>query len=111
MSSLDRLRMLSMPSRRALPWRWDLAQLELGYCDEWPQPGSATWAQRTQSLASAFDAGEGRIALAFEGYALVGALWTQRNGGHDVVCGPYVMPQYQGCELAQMLMRVFRAPT
>jgi hypothetical protein len=109
MPSVARLRLLTLSSRQALPWRWDLAQLALGYDDEWPQPGSLTWAQRTQSLATGFVAEEGRIALAFEGYALVGALWTLRTGDRDLVCGPYVMPQYQGCELAQLLLRIFRA--
>jgi hypothetical protein len=108
-TSVGRLRLVSLPTRQALPWRWDLAQLELGCCVGWPQPGSAAWARCTQSLASAFDAEDGRIALAFEGYALVGALWSRPNSGSDVVCGPYLMPQYRGCELAESLLRIFLA--
>ena len=109
MSPVARLRLCVLPSRQALPWRWDLAPRELGYDVGWPQPGSVAWAQRTQILANAFVAEEGRIALAFEGYALVGALWSRRKHGNAIVCGPYVMPQYRDCELAQRLLRVFRA--
>ncbi len=108
MSPVDRLRLLSLPARQALPWRWDLAQLQLGCCVAWPRPGTADWAQRTQSLATDFKAEEGYIALAFEGYALVGALWSHREQGCAIVCGPYVMPQYRNCELAQLLLWVLR---
>jgi hypothetical protein len=105
---VDRLRLCVLPSRQALPWRWDLAQLELGCRSGWPLPGTTGWAQRTQSLATDFNAEDGHIALAFEGYALVGALWSHREQGRDIVCGPYVMPQYRNCELAQLLLRVLR---
>jgi len=109
MSPVGRLRLLTLPSRQALPWRWDLAQLELGCCVGWPRPGTTTWAQRAQLLTESLSAGDGRIALAFEGYALVGALWSRTGSGCNVVCGPYVMPQYRDCELAESLLRIFRA--
>ena len=107
MSPVTRLRLLTLPSRQALPWRWDLAQLQLGCCLGWPRPGTPGWARRARSLANAFYAEDGRIALAFEGYTLVGALWSRRIRDRDIVCGPYVMPQYQDCELAQCLLRIF----
>ena len=88
------LRTVVLSTREALPWRWELAQLELGCRAAWPQPGAHAWAARARRLARVFADGGGRIALAFEGYALVGAMWVQGAQAWPRR-GPFVMPQFR----------------
>lgn len=104
MIPVEHLRLLVVPAPAALPWRWDLAQLELGYRDGWPQPGSLAWAARAKELADRLRSGRGCVALAFEGYTLVGAAWSWEEGGSVARLGPYLMPQYRGPLVAAWLL-------
>jgi hypothetical protein len=89
------LRFLSVSTRQALAWRWDLAQLELGCCAGWPKPGTRRWAARARRIGVLFQTHPGRVALVFEGYTLVAAVWSR--GDNDVLLsGPFVMPQFRG---------------
>lgn len=96
------LRTLVLPTREALPWRWELAQLELGCRAAWPQPGAHAWAARAARLARRFADAPGKVALAFEGYTLVGAVWTLGERRWDVR-GPFVMPQFRASDLDSRL--------
>ena len=109
MLSIDRLRLLVVPSQRALPWRWDLAQLQIGCCDSWPRPGAVAWASRAKQLAEYFCNERGHVALAFEGYALAGAMWTQGESEAVAYFGPYLMPQYRVPFVADWLSRAIRS--
>ena len=111
MVAVDRLRLLVVPASQALPWRWDLAQLQLGCRDGWPRPGTAAWATRANELANRFCRERGRVALAFEGYTLVGASWSRDEGNPALFFGPYLMPQYQVPDVIDWLARAIRAPT
>ena len=89
------LRFVQLPTCQALPWRWDLAQLELGCRFAWPSPGARQWAARARRIGVLFQTRPGRIALVFEGYTLVAALWS-RGTDDSVFSGPFVMPQFRG---------------
>jgi len=88
------LRFLQLSTRQALPWRWDIAQLELGCRFGWPRPGARQWAARARRIGVLFQLHPGRIALVFEGYTLVAALWSRGDDGP--LSGPFVMPQFRG---------------
>lgn len=92
------LRLLKLPTRQALPWRWDIAQLELGCRCAWPRPGARAWQARARRIGIVFDTHPGQACLAFEGYTLVGAAWS-RGDNAVLVCGPFVMPQFRDCGL------------
>ena len=96
------LRLLALPTQQALLWRWDLAQLELGCRFHWQQPGTRLWAARARRIGIQFETHPGRIALAFEGYSLVAALWS-RGENAVLLSGPFVMPQYRGIGLEARL--------
>lgn len=97
-----KLRLLCLPARQATAWRWELAQLELGCGPGWPMPGSRGWAARARGIGGLFEARCGRVALAFDGYTLVGAIWTCSE--HPVaLAGPFVMPQFQATGLDSRL--------
>lgn len=88
------LRFLLLPTYQALPWRWDLAQLELGCRFGWPRPGARQWAARARRIGVQFQTQPGRAALVFEGYTLVAALWS-RGDNEILLSGPFVMPQFR----------------
>ena len=89
------LRMILLPTRQALSWRWELAQLELGCRFGWPRPGARQWAVRARRIGVLFQTHPGRAALVFEGYTLVAAIWSR--GDNDILLsGPFVMPQFRG---------------
>jgi len=88
------LRFLQLSTRQALPWRWDLAQLELGCRFGWPRPGARQWAARARRIGVQFQTRPGRIALVFDGYTLVAALWS-RGDNVILLSGPFVMPQFR----------------
>jgi hypothetical protein len=61
------------------------------------------WAACAARLGAQLRASAAPVALAFEGYTLVGAVWPRR----DVPAlprGPYVMPQYRGGPLERRLI-------
>lgn len=107
MTAVGPLRYLSVSTRQALPWRWDLAQLELGCRTGWPRPGARRWAARARRIGRQFQACPGRVALIFEGYTLVAALWSR--GDNDAqMYGPFVMPQFRGDGLEAKLTNLIR---
>ena len=110
MIAVEHLRLLVVSAPEALPWRWDLAQLQLGCRDGWPQPGTAAWAARAKELAGRLRNGRGCVALAFEGYTLVGAAWSWDEGGSVARHGPYLMPQYRDPRMEAWLAEAIRAP-
>lgn len=99
------LRLLNLPTRQALPWRWDIAQLELGCRIAWPSPGNRAWSARARRIGIVFDTHPGQACLAFEGYTLVGAAWS-RDDHAALLCGPYVMPQFRDCGLELRLVSI-----
>src|SRR5688572_28352030 len=98
---LPRLAIVTGPA--ATTWRWELAQLELGAGIAGPTPGSRLWAACARRLGTQWRARAPPVALAFDGYSLVGAAWRRR----DVPAlprGPYVMPQFRGGPLERRLL-------
>lgn len=103
---MQALRLLIVPTRQASPWRWELAQLELGCRTAWPQPGARIWAARAHRIGVLFETHCGKAALAFEGYTLVGALWS-RSERALALSGPFVMPQFRATDLQARLQTAF----
>ena len=101
------LRFLLLTKRQASAWRWELAQLELGCRCGWPRPGARRWAARARRIGVQFQSHPGRVALVFEGYTLVAALWSR--GDDDVLSGPFVMPQFRGDGLETKLRNLLCA--
>jgi hypothetical protein len=99
-------RLLMLPTRQALAWRWELAQLELGCRFGWPQPGARIWAARARRIGVLFETHRGMVVLAFEGYTLVGALWS-RGERALALSGPFVMPQFRATQLPDRLRTAF----
>ena len=98
---LPRLAIVTGPA--ATPWRWELAQLELGARIAWPTPGSRVWAACAARLGMQLRASAAPVALAFDGYAVVGAVWPRRDVP-TLPRGPYVMPQFRGGPLERRLL-------
>ena len=87
----------------ATTWRWELAQLELGARIAWPTPGSRVWAACAARLGAQLRGSAAPVALAFDGYSLVGAVWPRRDVP-TLPRGPYVMPQFRGGALERRLI-------
>jgi hypothetical protein len=97
------IRLSLLEGTAATSWRWELAQLELGSRIAWPQPGSHAWAACAARLARQLHASAAPVALAFDGYSLVGAVWP-RGDVPTLPRGPYVMPQFRGGPLERRLL-------
>jgi hypothetical protein len=106
MMAMAPLRLLRLPARQASAWRWELAQLELGCRFGWPQPGARIWAARARRIGVLFETHPGKAVLAFEGYTLVGALWS-RGENAILLSGPFVMPQFLATDLPGRLLAAF----
>lgn len=102
--SAEHPRLCLLPLRQALPWRWELAQLELACREAWRTPEPQIWSARANQLGLAMAKDHGSVALAFEGYTVVGAMWCQDGGTDDAhVFGPYCLPQYARAGLESRL--------
>jgi hypothetical protein len=100
---MNATRLVVLPVADANRWRWELAQLELGHRREWPRPGAIDWARRTRRLGEQLRGLPGDAVLAFDGYALVGAVWP-RADWPVLPRGPYVMPQFRDGTLERRLL-------
>src|SRR6478735_152143 len=97
------LRLIATDGAHAVPWRWELAQLELGARTAWPQPGSRLWAACATRLGAQLRGTGAPVVLALDGYSLVGAVWPRRDRP-VLPHGPFVMPQFREGPLPRRLI-------
>ncbi|HMB57107.1 MAG TPA: hypothetical protein VKM35_07840 [Arenimonas sp.] len=104
-------RLCLLSQRQAWPWRWEMALLEVGCQQGWRLPGADVLAQRARQLGRQLQESDATIALAFEGYSVVGACWmfiasTAADAGQlSTRIGPYVLPNQLGRGLADQLQK------
>jgi hypothetical protein len=72
---------------------------------EWRLPNAEALSERARAIGQALQSQEARVALAFDGYTVVGACWRTALD-HSATHGPFVVPRQTEDDLGPRLLQL-----